>query len=128
MWIEYNVNPISNRVEDCAIRAISVALNISWDDAFDLIAHNAKQMGSVMHSNVVFGSVLRQHGFTRRIIPDTCPDCYTIKDFCIDHPKGTYVVGTGSHVVAVIDGNYIDTWDSGNEIPIYYWKENDYGL
>ena len=29
MWIEYNANPVSNRVEDCAIRAVSVALGIS---------------------------------------------------------------------------------------------------
>ena len=123
MWIEYNANPVSSRVEDCAIRAVSTALDISWDEAFDLIAHNAKQMGSVMHNNAAFGSVLRQHGFVREVIPNTCPDCYTIKDFCIDHPRGVFVVGTGSHVVAVIDGNYIDTWDSGNEIPVYYWKE-----
>ena len=123
MWIKYNANPVSIRTEDCAIRAVSVALGISWDDAFDLIAHNAKQMGNVMHSNAVFGSVLRQHGFVREIIPNSCPDCYTIKDFCREYPEGVYVVGTGSHVVAVINGDYIDTWDSGNEIPIYFWKE-----
>lgn len=122
MWIKYNANPISNRVEDCAIRAVAVALDIPWDDAFDLIAHNAKAMGAVMHQNVVFGSVLRQHGFKRYIIPNTCPDCYTIRDFAADHPQGTYVAGTGSHVVAIKDGNYIDTWDSGDEIPIYYWR------
>ena len=124
MWIEYNANPVANRTEDCAIRAVSVALDISWDDAFDLIAHNAKAMGNVMHSNAVFGSVLRQHGFTREVIPNHCPDCYTIKDFCYDHPKGVYVVGTDSHVVAVVNGNYIDTFDSGSETPIYFWKEN----
>ena len=121
MWIEYNANPISNRLEDCAIRAVSVALGISWETAFDLIAYNAKEMGSVMHSNAVFGSVLRQKGFYRAIIPNRCPDCYTVRDFCLDHPIGIFVVGTGSHVVTVIDGDYIDTWDSGNEIPIYYW-------
>ena len=122
MWIKYNANPISNRVEDCAIRAVAVALDISWDDAFDLIAHNAKAMGSVMHQDAVFGSVLRQHGFKRYIIPNTCPDCYTISDFEREHPKGVYVLGTGSHVVTVIDGNHIDTWDSGSESPIYYWR------
>lgn len=123
MWIEYNENPIANRDEDCGIRAVATALDISWDEAFDLLAHNAKQMGSVMHNNAVIGSVLRQHGFIRKVIPNTCPDCYTIRDFCMDNPKGVYVVGTGSHIVAVIDGNYVDTWDSGNEIPLYYWKE-----
>lgn len=123
MWIDYNVNPISARVEDCAIRAVSVALDVSWDDAFDMIADNAKAMGSVMHNDAAWGSVLRQHGFERAIIPNTCPDCYTVRDFCAEHPKGRFVLGTGSHAVAVINGNYVDTWDSGNEIPVYYWVE-----
>ncbi|MBO7731768.1 MAG: hypothetical protein J6S67_04430 [Methanobrevibacter sp.] len=128
MWIKYNANPVANRVEDCAIRAVAVALDISWEYAFDLIAKNAKEMGNVMHSNAVFGSVLRQHGFKRFIVPNSCPDCYSLIDFCMDNPEGVYVVGLDSHVVAVIDGNYIDTWDSGNEIPIYYWKEIENGI
>ena len=128
MWIKYNANPVANRVEDCAIRAVAVALDISWEYAFDLIAKNAKEMGNVMHSNAVFGSVLRQHGFKRFIVPNSCPDCYSLIDFCLDNPEGVYVVGLDSHVVAVIDGNYIDTWDSGNEIPIYYWKEIENGI
>lgn len=128
MWIKYNANPVANRVEDCAIRAVAVALDVSWEYAFDLIAKNAKEMGNVMHSNAVFGSVLRQHGFKRFIVPNSCPDCYTLIDFCMDNPEGVYVVGLDSHVVAVVDGNYIDTWDSGNEIPIYYWKEMENGL
>ncbi len=127
MWIRYNANPVANRIEDCAIRAVAVALNISWDDAFDLIAQSAKAMGAVMHLNAAFGAVLRQHGFRRYIISNTCPDCYTIKDFCRDHPTGTYVVGTDSHVVACIDGDYIDSFDSGDLIAIYYW-EDDNGL
>lgn len=125
MWIKYNANPISNRVEDCGIRAVSTALGVSWDDAFDMLAHNAKQMGNVMHSNAVIGSVLRQHGFNRGIIPNDCPDCYTIEDFCNEYPRGVYVVGTGTHVVAVIDGNVFDTWDSSNETPLYFWYRKE---
>ena len=71
----------------------------------------------------VWGSYLRKLGFKRELIPDTCPDCYTVKDFTDDHPRGRYILATGTHVIAVVDGNYIDTWDSGNEIPIYYWRE-----
>ena len=33
-----------------------------------------------------------------------------------------YLIGTGSHAVAVIDGDYYDSWDSGNEIPAYFWR------
>ena len=129
MFIEYNKNPIGKRTEDCGIRAVATVLDISWDDAFDLIARNAKQMGDVMHSNAAIGSVLRQHGFYRAAIPDICPDCYSIADFAEDNPQGDFVVGTGTHVVAVIDGNIIDTFDSKDLVPLYFWyrKEVDNG-
>lgn len=129
MFIEYNANPVANRTEDCGIRAVAVALDISWDDAFNLLARNARQMGDVMHSNAVISSVLRQNGFNRAIIPNTCPDCYRIADFAREHPHGDYVVGTGTHVVAVIDGNIIDTFNSMDLVPLWYWyrKEADDG-
>lgn len=128
MWIKYNANPVANRIEDCAIRAVAVALGISWDEAFDLIADSAKKMGAVMHLNAAFGAVLRKNGFRRYIIPNSCPDCYTVRDFCQDHPEGTYVVGTDSHVVACIDGRYIDSFDSGDLIAIYYWEDDRNGI
>lgn len=128
MWIKYNANPVANMTEDCAIRAVAVALDISWDDAFDQIARMAKSMGEVMHLNAAFGAVLRSHGFTRHIIPNRCPDCYTVADFCRDHPEGIYVLVCGSHAVACISGNWIDTWDSSAQIPIYYWEDNNNGI
>ena len=121
MWIKYNANPVANRVEDCAIRAVAVALDITWDEAFDQIAEMAKSMGAVMHQNAAFGAVLRKHGFRRYIIPNTCPDCYTIADFVDDHPIGTFIIATGSHVVTAQDGNYFDTYDSGSLVPSYYF-------
>ena len=36
MWIEYNPNPVGRYVGDCAVRAISLALNMPWDDAHEL--------------------------------------------------------------------------------------------
>ena len=43
-----------------------------------------------------------------------------------DHPKGIYVVATGSHVVAVVNGDYYDSWDSGDEIVAYYFGNSYY--
>ena len=125
MWIEFNNNPTGRRVGDCAIRAVSVALGIDWEAAYALIAANGYAMGDVIASDSVWGSVLRQHGFYRRSIPDQCPDCYTAGDFCRDHPKGVYVLGFGGHTAAVVDGNIYDAWDSSREIPQYYWYRKD---
>ena len=122
MYRYYNPNPVgNNRVEDCSVRAISKALGIDWDEAFDKLANNAKNMGDMPSSNNVIASVLRMNGFYREGLPNLCPDCYTIRDFAYDNPVGTYVLGTGNHVVTVVDGEYYDSWDSGDEIPQYFW-------
>lgn len=95
MWRYYNPNPAGRMVGDCSVRAVSAALDVSWDEAFDMVADMAKEMCDMPSSDAVWGAVLRQHGFVRSTIPNTCPDCYTIGDFTEDFPFGTYVLGTG---------------------------------
>lgn len=125
MWVKFQPNPCGRNVGDCAIRAIAKALNVDWETAFELIATNAFQMGDMPSSDSVWGSVLRQNGFYRTAIPSTCPDCYTVEDFIIDHPRGTYVLGFGGHVATVKNGQLYDSWDSSQEIPQYYWYRKD---
>lgn len=125
MWIEYNPNPTGRHVGDCAVRAIAKALNVDWEAAFAMIASNAYAMGDMPSSDSVWGAVLREHGFYRKSIPNTCPACYTAKDFCIENPRGTFVLGFGGHVATVKNGNLYDSWNSENEIPVYFWYRKD---
>lgn len=121
MWIKWNPSPAGKRVGDCSVRAISKALNLDWDTTYLMICDMGFQMKDMPSSDSVWGAVLKEEGFSRYSVSNRCPNCYTIKDFCVDHPNGIYVVGVGGHVVTIIDGNYFDSWDSGDEIPIYYW-------
>ncbi|SCW26663.1 hypothetical protein SAMN05660484_00036 [Eubacterium ruminantium] len=126
MYEFYEPNPVSSNVGDCAVRAISKALDIDWEKAYALIVVNGFRMGNVPSSDAVWGSVLRQNGFTRATLPDDCDDCYTAEEFCIDHPKGVYVLGFGGHTATVVDGTLFDSWDSSHEVPQFYWyKEVD---
>lgn len=120
-WKPFQNNPAGRNVGDCSVRAVSVALGVDWETAFAMIAANAFQMGDVISANSSWGSVLRQHGFKRYIIPNTCPDCYTAEQFAEDHPDGIYVLGFGNHTATVKDGMIWDSWDSSKEVPIYYW-------
>lgn len=123
MFSELNINPLRKNTGDCVIRAIGTVTDRDWDDTYLDLTVKGFDMKEMPSMNNVWGAYLRDMGFSRHIIPDTCPDCYTVEDFTKDHPRGRYILGTGTHVIAVIDGNYYDTWPSGDEIPIYYFKK-----
>lgn len=123
MWQEYNPSPTGRRVGDCAVRAIAKALDIDWEQAYAKIAIDGFLMGDMPSSDSVWGAVLRQNGFSRSVIPNNCPDCYTAEDFCRDNPKGTFVLGFGGHVATVKDGVLYDSWDSSKEIPQFVWHK-----
>lgn len=119
----FNPNKLHKDVGDCVIRAYAAATNIDWDTAFIKLTLRAYVMHDMPSSNAVWDAQLISEGFSREIIPNLCPDCYTVKQFADEHPHGTYVLGTGTHAVAVIDGDYYDAWDSGNNIPLYYYTK-----
>lgn len=117
-----NLNPHGLRVGDCVIRAISKALNQSWETTYIELSFQGFLMGDLAAANSVWGEYLKSKGFCREMIPNTCPDCYSIDDFANDYARGTYVVGTGTHATAVVDGTIYDIWDCGGETPLYYYK------
>ena len=129
MWKEYNPNPCGRRVGDCTVRAITKALNVDWETASIYAVIQQNRDADIFTKNYVWGNLLLRNGYTRHAIPDTCPDCYTVKDFCRDHALGAFVLGTGDHTLMVIDGDYFDSFDSGDLVPIvYYRKEAQNGV
>lgn len=123
MFQFFNPNPNGNLTGDCVIRACAIAQDKSWDEVFLELMAYSYDLKDMPSSNNVWGYYLHNNGYRRHNIPDICPNCVTIKDF-VKNSNGEYILGTGTHVVAVKSGGiYLDTWDSGNEIPIYYWKK-----
>lgn len=126
MYSYYNPNPQGNKVGDCVIRAISKALDMSWEDVYIELTIQGYLNGDWGSSNAVWGNYLKSKGFVREIVPFECPDCYGLLEFANEHKDGIYVVGTGSHAVCIRDGGIIyDSWNSSNEIPIYYYKKEN---
>ena len=121
----YNPNPSNRFVGDCTVRAICKLTEQDWDTVYTGMAFEGFLWKDMPSGNSTWGSYLVHKGYVRRALPDTCPFCYTVKDFCKDHPKGKFLLALDQHVVAVCDGDYYDTWDSGNEMPIYYWTKGE---
>lgn len=121
MWKYFNPNPLEKNTGDCAVRAISKALDIPWHVAKVLLDVCSMELAEVETSDLVWGRILDIHGFKMKSL--YCTEGCTLEGFCKKNPKGTFVVKLPNHVVCVVDGCYYDSWDSGKENPIYCWEE-----
>lgn len=122
VWVRWNPNPRREEEPDCVIRAICAATGMSWHEVFRDLCNLADYECTMPSANWLWGVYLRRLGFRPFLLPESCPECITVSAFCERFPEGVYIIGTGSHAVACISGNYYDSWDSGSETPTYFWK------
>lgn len=122
-FVFYNPNPKNKRVGDCAVRAISKATAQDWQESYIGLCGEGLAFKDMPSSNYVWGMYLKKFGFEEHTIDSICPQCTTVQEFTRNHPKGKYVVATQNHVVAIVNGDYYDTWDSGEEVVLYYYKK-----
>lgn len=125
MYVFANPNPYKLITDDCVVRAISLAEQESWDDIFVGLMVQGYMEKEMPNANSVWGHYLIDRGYKRSNIPNTCPDCYTLSQFCSEHPHGTYVVGTGTHAVCVIEGDWYDIFNSADTVPLYYFTKEE---
>lgn len=123
MYMPFNNNPLNLKTDDCVIRALSKALDKSWEEIYIELCLKGLEMCDWGNNNAVWDDYLKENKFVRETIPNTCPNCYTVDDFSKDNPSGVYILGTGTHVVTIIDGNYYDSWDSGQQVPMYAYRK-----
>lgn len=123
MYKNLNINPLHRRADDCAVRAIATALDKSWQEVYaDLCIEGLKQY-DMPSANHVWGSYLKKNGYKRRIVPDSCPECYTVGEFANDHPEGVYILALHGHVVPCVNGCVFDSWNCLEEAVFYYWEK-----
>ena len=115
-WKKYNPNPKSRNIGDCTLRSYCAAFDIDWDKAFDIASKIAKEQSSMIQ--YVAPKVLVEHfGCT---VDETykktkAKDRITVNSFAMTHPYGTYILHVRSHQVTVKNGEYWDSWDSGEK-------------
>lgn len=86
MYKYFNMNPEGNEIEDCTIRAISVAEGISWDEAYDELSYSARNKSLMMSSIEAIEEYLDKRYKRVPFYADT------VGEFIIDHPFGTYLI------------------------------------
>lgn len=97
MYKYYNANTNGNFVNDCVIRAISVAENKSWEDTYDDLSRIAKNNG-ILLDDVNFVEPLLDYRYNR--IP---VGRMTVGEFSELYPEGTYLITMPNHITVLKD-------------------------
>lgn len=124
-YISINPNPNGLHTGDCVVRALAYALDKTWYEAYLGLAVQGLIDADMPSSNRVWSDYLKSQGYEMRPIINNCSECYTVIDFCRDHPHGKFVLATGNHALVADEGNYYDAWDSGREYPIFYFEKKE---
>lgn len=111
----YNANPLGRRVNDCTVRAISLAVGITWDQAFDELSQVAQKQ-AIMPDEVEYIDEYLQSRFER--VCDCRGRQITVGEFAEKHPKGTYLITMSGHITCCVDGCIYDTFDPSDR---YLW-------
>ena len=124
MWNYFNPNPRGLHVGDCTVRSICAVTGLDWHTVHKALCDLSGDMADMPNADRCWWALLEQMGFSRKKMIDRCPECYTVADFCRDHPNGIYILGPKEHAVATIFGDYWDSWDSGLTVPAYYFRRD----
>ena len=126
----HNANNKGKITTDCVIRAISVALNQSWENTLREMTEMAIKTGYMLNENKCMDKYMQSKGWTKCKQPRKADGTkYTGKEFCrtLMHPAHSKELNLtykpfeinrvlanigGHHTVAIVTGQVWDTWDS----------------
>lgn len=116
----FNPNPAGRLVGDCSIRAICKAVNVEWPAALMLLVAKSLHMYDLPTSNAVIGAVLRDFGFYRDDVDEE--RAKTVADIAEENAAEKIVIITSGHIVTADKGTVYDSWDSRQELALYFYR------
>lgn len=114
MFRYYNANPRGRHVNDCTVRAISLATGRTWDATYKELSDFA-QAQAIMLDDVIYIDEFLSRNFTKVNDRFIHPQI-TVGDFVHRHPKGIYLITMAGHITCAIDGVIYDTFDPSSRI------------
>lgn len=120
MYVYFNNNPWKRSVNDCVIRAISLAENKSWDKVYDELSILAKDEAILLDDITFVDNYLDKK--YKRICYKCKGERITIKEFIKENRRGTYLITMQGHITCVINGILFDTWNCSNKRIWSVWR------
>ena len=126
-YYQPNRMDLKDKYGDCTIRALSKALNLSWVDAFEKTIPFCREYQCTNIFDMprkLTNKVMEELGFEYHGVSNASGTKRpTVKSFAKNHRHGTFILNVAHHEVAVVDGVYYDTWDSGSKSLYGYYEK-----
>ena len=115
MYKYYNANAVNRFTDDCVVRAISCALNKSWDEVYDYLSDKAQYEGTLFDKkdfviNYLDNTFYRLYGVSG-----------TVGEVSGMYPNSTLLITMHGHIVCSKNGIIYDTFDCRNREVEYVW-------
>ena len=121
-YIYKNVNPKNKKVDDCVIRAVTLATGQAYKKVFFDLCKAADAVCDMSSSIDVFGPYLVSKGFTKvtyRALKGQKRD--TVESLINKYPNNVLVIRVAGHVTVGYHGNLVDIWDCSESSVYTYW-------
>lgn len=116
MYKFLNNNTHQRFVDDCTVRAISLAEDKSWLYTYNELSDLASSRG-MMFNSVEFIEDYLDYKYRR-----VCHSAKTVGEFADENREGTFLVTMPNHITVIINGTIYDTFDPSERIMRCAWK------
>lgn len=115
MYKFYNANRLGNFVNDCTIRAISLAENQTWDDTYDKMSDIAQSKGTMMDDSNLIRWYLDSNYKRVPYLP------YRVGDVAGEYPDKVLLITMDGHIVCSKYGIIYDSFDCRKRLAEDAW-------
>lgn len=117
MFIYYNANPKGDKIGDCVVRAISLALNIDYNIIGKMLLENSKRNECYVISIDCYSKLLEDEFKLKKFRSNKITVGALSKIFS----KNTLLIRIKNHLTCSINGDIYDIWNPENEKVDVFW-------
>ena len=115
MYKYYNANSLGNFVNDCTIRAISIAEDETWDRTYNRMSDIAQSKGTMMDDRDFIRWYLDSKYKKVPYLP------YTVGEVAGEYPDKILLITMDGHITTSVYGTVMDSFDCRRRIAEDAW-------
>lgn len=125
-YFQPNKKDLKDNYDDCVVRSLVAVTDKNWVWVFDELCSVARDIQCMPNNKMCYEEFLKRNGFKYRGISNKKGSKRpTVLSFTKEHKQGKYVLVVANHLVSLVNGKYLDTWDSGDKSMYGYWEKEE---